>query len=160
MPVDLVTLCGHLLLSAPRSTTIPCMRPTGRNILIAIGAAIVLLGLGYVWGASGRFTVESALNETRQQLDIAEARGHILDARVSLYNMNFGEASRRMEEAKAPLRRVHQRYVDEGRTGAVRSISAAIEHLTEGQRLAGKLEQGANTKAGEALEAVRVATSQ
>jgi hypothetical protein len=136
------------------------MHPTGRYVLIAAGAAIVLLGLGYVWGASGRFTVESALNETRQQLDLAEARGYILDARVSLYDMNFGEASGRMEEAKAPLRRIRQRYVDMGRTDSVRNISAAIEHLTEAQRLAGKLDPAANTKAGEALEAIRVATAQ
>ena len=126
--------------------------------MVALGVAIVLLGIGYVWGASGRFSVESALDETRQQLDMAQARGHILDARVSLYNMNFGEASRHFEEAKAPLRRIRQRHVDAGRTEAVRGISAALEHLEEAQRLAGKLEQGANTKAGEALEAIRVAS--
>jgi hypothetical protein len=132
---------------------------TVKYVLIAVGVGIVLLGLGYVWGASGRFTIESALNETRQRLDIAEARGHILDARVSLYNMNFGEADARMEDAKVPLRRIRQRYVDTGRTDSVRNISAAIEHLTEAQRLAGKLDPAANSRAGEALEAIRVATA-
>lgn len=136
------------------------MHPTRKYILIAVGVAIVMVGLGYVWGSSGRFTLESALTETRQRLDIAEARGHILDARVSLYNMNFGEAGGSMEDAKVPLRRIRQRYVDAGRADSVRNISAAIEHLTEAQRLAGKLEPASNTKAGEALEAIRVATSE
>ncbi len=131
-----------------------------RLVLIGFAAAVVLVGLGYAWGVSGRSAMESALTDTRQQLDISEARALVLDARVSLYNMNFGDASRRLEEAKEPLRRIRQRYVDGGRTDAVRSISAALEHVEEAQRLAGKLEQAANTKAGEALEAIRVATSQ
>jgi hypothetical protein len=73
--------------------------------------------------------------------------------------MNFGDASRRLEDAKAPLRRLRQRLADAGQTDAVRSISAALEHLEEAQRLAGKLDPAANNKAGEALEAIKVATS-
>ncbi len=73
--------------------------------------------------------------------------------------MNFGDASRRMENAKDPLRRMRQRYADDGKTDAARSIGAAVEHVEEAQRLAGKLDQAANSKAGEALEAIKVATS-
>ena len=135
------------------------MQRIGRLALIALVVAIVLLGLGYGWGVSGRGALESSLDDVRQQLDIAEARGHVLDARVSLYNVNFGDATRRFEEAKVPLRRLQQHYVDDGRDDAVRSIAAAIEHLEEAQRLAGKLDQAANSKAGEALEAIKVATS-
>lgn len=128
--------------------------------LTAVGLAIVLVGLGYAWGVSGRSALQSAVHDARQQLDVAEARGHVLDARVSLYNMNFGEASRSLELAQIPVRRIRQRYVDAGKADAVRSISAALEHLDEAQRLAGRLELGANAKAGDALEAIRVATSQ
>jgi hypothetical protein len=135
------------------------MHRTLKLPLVGLGIAIVLLGIGFLWGSSGRFSIQSTLDDTRQRLDVAEARGHVLDARVSLYNMNFGEASRSFEAAKAPLRRIRQRYVDAGRADAVRNISAALEHLDEAQRLAGRLEQGANTKAGEALEAIRIATS-
>lgn len=138
---------------------ISTMKRLGRLVLFALVTVLVLLGLGYAWGVSGRGALESALDDTRQRLDVAEVRGHVLDARVSLYNMNFGDASRRLEEAKVPLRRIRQRYVDEGKDDAIGSISAAIEHLDEAQRLAGKLDQAANTKAGEALEAIRVATS-
>ena len=129
--------------------------------LLSLGLAIVLvlLGFGYVWGARGRSALETELTDTRQQLDLSVARSHMLDARVSLYNMNFGDASRRLEEAKVPLRRIRQRYVDAGQDDAVRSLAAALEHVDEAQRLAGKLDQGANSKAGEALEAIRVATS-
>jgi hypothetical protein len=80
-------------------------------------ALFVTLGLGYAWGSSGKLSLTSALDETKQQLDIAEARGHLLDARVSLYNVNFGDASRQFEEAKAPLRRVHEGRRGEHRDG-------------------------------------------
>ena len=135
------------------------MKRIGKLILIVAVSIVVVLGLGYAWGASGRGTMQTALDEARQKLDVAEARGLILDARVSLYNMNFGDASRRFEEAKDPLRRIRQRYVDAGSTDAVRSVSAGLEHLEEAQRLAGKLDPAANSKAGEALEALKVATA-
>lgn len=135
------------------------MSTRSKLILSVFVALVVCLGLGYAWGASGRLTIQSALDGTKQQLDLAEARGHILDARVSLYNMNFGDASARFEDAKVPLGRVRQRYHDEGRNEAASGIDAALGHVEEGQRLAGKLDQSANTKAGEALEALKVAIS-
>jgi hypothetical protein len=130
----------------------------GRIALAAVVALIVCLGLGYAWGASGRGVVQTALEQSRQQLDLAEARGALLDARVSLYNNNFGDASRRLEEAKGPLRKVKERYQDAGHSDAASSIDAALGHVDEAQRLAGKLDPAANTRAGEALEAIRVAT--
>ena len=135
------------------------MQRLGRLALIAVVVIIVVLGLGYAWGSAGRFSVQTALDDAQQRLDVAEARGELLDARVSLYNMNFGDASRRFEEAKVPLRRIRERYADAGKTQAARSIGAALEHLDEAQRLAGKLDPAANSKASEALEAIKVATA-
>lgn len=129
----------------------------GRILLTSLIVVVVVLGLGYAWGASGRNVIQAALDDSRQQLDLAEARGAILDARVSLYNNNFGEASKRLEDAKEPLRRVKQRHQDAGESRAASSIDAAITHVDEAQRLAGKLDPSANTRAGEALEAMKVA---
>lgn len=131
-----------------------------RLVLIGFAALIVVFGIGYAMGGSGRFTLQNALDDARARLDIAEARGHLLEARVSLYNVNFGDASRHFEEAKAPLRRVRERYQQVGKNAAAGTIAAAIAHAEEGQRLAGKLDQSANAKANDALEAVRVAASQ
>jgi len=129
-------------------------------IALAVAGVIVVLGLGYVWGASGRFSIQNALDEARQELDLAEARGALLEARVSLYNVNFGDASRYFEGAKAPLRRARERYQQIGNNAAAGNITAALEHVEEGQRLAGALDQAANTKASDALQAIRVAASQ
>ncbi|HEX6973964.1 MAG TPA: hypothetical protein VF147_06155 [Vicinamibacterales bacterium] len=135
------------------------MMTRSKLVLTAFVALIVCLGLGYAWGASGRLTIQGALDDTKQQLDLAEARGHILDARVSLYNSNFGDAAARFEDAKAPLKRVKERYQEAGRSDAASGIDAALGHVEEAKRLAGKLDQGANNPAGEALEAIKVATS-
>lgn len=131
-----------------------------RIAIAAVVALIVAFGVGYAMGGSGRFQLQTALDDVRSRLDVAEARGQVLDGRVSLYNVNFGDASRHFEEAKAPLRRVRERYQTVGKNAAAGSIGAALAHVEEAQRLAGKLDQSANAKANEALEAIRVAVSQ
>ena len=73
--------------------------------------------------------------------------------------MNFGDASRRLEEAKTPLRRTRERYSEASQDESARALATALEHVDEAQRLANKLDPAANTKAGEALEAIKVATS-
>jgi hypothetical protein len=134
--------------------------PRSRLLLSIVVALVVALGLGYAWGASGRFSIQNALDDARQQLDLAQARGALLEARVSVYNVNFGDAARHFDEAKAPLRRVRERYQQVGKNAAAGSVTAALEHIDEGQRLAGKLDQAANNKANDALEAIKVASSQ
>jgi hypothetical protein len=83
----------------------------------------------------------------------------VLEARVSIYNVNFGDAQRQLEEAKAPLTRARDRYQDQGRRDAADALSAALARVQEAQRLAGKLDQNANTQANEAMKAIQVATS-
>jgi len=133
--------------------------PTGKLILSVFIALIVCLGLGFGWGASGRSEVRTALDDAKQQLDLAEARGQILEGRVSLYNNNFGDASRHFEDAKAPLRRLKARYQDAGTRDAASGIDAAIGKVEEAQRLTGKLDPSANNKAMEALDAIKLAAA-
>jgi hypothetical protein len=131
-----------------------------RLIAAGIAALIVAAGIGYAMGGSGRFSLQTALDDARERLDVAEARGQLLEARVSLYNVNFGDASRHFEDSKAPLRRLRDRYQRLGKNASANSVGAAMAHVEEGQRLAGKLDQAANSRANDALEAIRVASSQ
>ena len=129
----------------------------GKLALSVVVGLIVALGLGYAWGSSGRSPIEHALDESRQQLDLAEARGHLLDARVSLFNLNFGEASQHFEEAKVPLGRVRDRFQKSGDRAAAEKLGTALEQIADAQKRAGKLDQSANSKAGEALDTIKVA---
>jgi hypothetical protein len=132
------------------------------KMLKLAGAGILLLtvalGAGYWWGASGRSTAQDALDGVQQRLDLADARGHILEARVSLYNVNFGDAQRQLDDAKAPLTRALDRAKAEGKKESVDALTAALGHAQEAQRLAGRLDQSANSRANEALKAIEVAT--
>jgi len=129
----------------------------GKLFLWTVLALLVCVLGGYVWGRSGRGELESTVNDVKQQLDLAEARGEILDGRVSLYNNNFGDASRHFETAKAPLQRVKQRYQDDSKREAAASIESAMTLIDEAQRMAGKLEPAANNKAGQSLDAIKAA---
>jgi hypothetical protein len=131
----------------------------GKILLAILVALIVCLGAGFIWGNSGRSTLQTTLDDARLQLDLAEARGDILDGRVSLYNNNFGDASRHFESAKAPLQRLKQRYADEGKREAASSIEAASAHVGEAQQLSAKLDPSANNKAGQALDAIKAAAA-
>jgi hypothetical protein len=129
--------------------------------LIGIVAALILaaLGLGFAWGASGRGALVQGVEDMKQQLDVAEARGHILDARVSLYSVNFGNAQRELDDAKTPLARARDRAQTAGNKDAADAFSAALEHVQNAQRLASRLDQAANSQADEALKSIQKATS-
>ena len=48
-----------------------------RRALVVLVTIIVALGFGYAWGASGRQLVQTALQQSQQQLDAVEARGAV-----------------------------------------------------------------------------------
>jgi len=130
-----------------------------KQLLVVVVLIVVALGLGFAWGASGRVALEQGLDDAKQQLDLSDARSRILDARVSLYNVNFGDAQRQLEDAKAPLMRARDRAQSDRKRDAAEALSAALTHVQDAQRLASRLDQGANTRAGEALKSIQVATS-
>lgn len=131
---------------------------TGRKLLFVVAGMIVLLGFGYVWGASGRGALQTIADESRQALDLAEARGAILEARVSLYNNNFGDASRRLEESKDALRRLKTRFADADEDQKATSIDSALKQVEEAQQLAGKLDAAAQSVAAKAHDTLKTVT--
>ncbi|SRR5258706_12185959 len=128
-------------------------------VLTVFVLVLVAFGAGFGWGASGRNTAQQAADDVRQQLDLADARGHILEARVSLYNVNFGDAQRQLDDAKAPLTRARDRAQAQGKRESADALSGALTRAQEAQRLAGRLDQNANNQANEALKAIQLATS-
>jgi hypothetical protein len=120
---------------------------------IAAGLAVALLA-GWLWGRSGRPDMATALQTSDLRGELLGARAATLDARVAIYNVNFGEASKHLEDARGLLRRTDERLKSLGRDDEVRQVQAALASIDEAQRMAGQLDQGANSRAGEAAKAI------
>ena len=120
---------------------------------IAGGLALALLA-GWIWGTSGRSAMVRALQTSELRGELLGARAATLDARVAIYSVNFGEASRHLEDARGLLRRANDRLKSLGAEDEVKQIEKALASIDDAQRMAGKLDQGANARAGEAAKLV------
>jgi hypothetical protein len=118
---------------------------------IAAGVAVALLA-GWIWGTYGRSDVSGALQTSELRGELLGARAAVLDARVAIYSVNFGEASRHLEDARGLLRRADERLKTLGRDDEVKQVETALASIDEAQRMAGKLDQNANSRAGEAAK--------
>jgi hypothetical protein len=125
------------------------------KLVLGIGAAVlVALLAGWLWGASGRSAISRELQTAQLRSDLLDARAAVLDARVAIYSVNFGEASQHLEDARGLLRRSDERFKSLGRTDESSRVQSALASIDDAQRLAGKLDQGANARAGEAAKIV------
>ena len=118
-------------------------------------ALLVALLAGWLWGASGKWDLDRALQASELRIDLLEARSSVLDARLDLYNVNFGDASRHLESARTLLGRAGERLKNLGRQDDVKRLDLALVRIDEAQQLAGQLDQGANSRAAEAAKTIQ-----
>jgi hypothetical protein len=120
-----------------------------------IALAIVLAAIvGWLYGWSGGRAAGSELETTRLRMNLLEARLQILDARLNLYNVNFGDASRNLEYSKPSLTVARGLLENAGRRDLADKIDSALRSTGEAQQLASKLSQDANGRAGQAASLV------
>ena len=123
-------------------------------VLAAFVALVTAVGAGWFWGSAGRWDRDSALRTVELRSDLVEARSSVLDARLDLYNVNFGNASRHLEDTKGPLRRATDRLRAGGRENDARRLDPALARIDEAQQLANRLDQGANARAADAAQTI------
>ena len=125
------------------------------KLILRIGLALlVAVGGGWVLGASGRSNSDRALQIADLRAELLEGRSAVLDARLDIYSVNFGEASRHFEAARTALRAANAGLMSLSRTEDVKSLEAALTRIDEAQRLAGQLNQDANALAAEAAKTI------
>ena len=130
------------------------MANTARTGLTVVAVVLVALLAGFLWGASGKSTLDRALQRSELRNELLDARAATLAARIDVYNTNFGEASRHLEDARSVAGRAAQRLDALGRDDDLKQLQSALGSIEEAQRLAGKLDLAANTRAGDAAKAI------
>jgi hypothetical protein len=131
----------------------------GRLVLYAALAIVVALGVGWLWGASGRFSIAEQARDTEQRFDLAVARAKILDARVALFDVNFGDAGRSLEQSKASLERARERFRERGQQDLAAKVDDVLTKVEAARRQAAQLDQSANARAAEAVEILETVIS-
>jgi hypothetical protein len=117
----------------------------------AIALAVLvagLLGLGY--GRSTTSVARDELEATRLRLQLVEARAQVLDARVSLYLVNFGDAGRHLAYAKTALGPARASLTGARRPEVASTLDRAVKEIDAAQEQASRLNQDANSRAAEA----------
>ncbi len=113
--------------------------------------ALVVLGIGWVWGASGRWDAEAGQRDAHLRLRLADARGALAQARVDLFELNYGQASRHLREATDALQDASERLESDGRKPDAEAVRNALARTVEAQQLAASVDTTANGRAAEAL---------
>ncbi len=120
---------------------------------IALMAALLLAVLGgWMWGAVDHARTDDALVQAGVGLHVAAARARMLEARVDLFEVNFGNASRHLEAARADLKAAAQSFDRLGRTSDAEAMRNALARVDDAQQMTGKLDQTANARLAEAID--------
>jgi hypothetical protein len=95
-----------------------------------------------------------ALESAELRSELVGARAAVLDARVAIYSVNFGQASSHLENAQGLLGRAEERLKRLGRADQTSQVQSILATIADAQRMTGKLDQSANTRAGDAAKAL------
>ena len=126
-----------------------------RLALIGLVVAAALFLGGLLLGGSGRTEAETARDQAELQLNLERARVSILQGRMALVGLNFGEASQQFDASRAPLQAARDRLNAVGRTEEAGRVSAALNSVVQAQELTLAVDRSADAKAVEALGAIQ-----
>jgi hypothetical protein len=123
-------------------------------VLWGLVAALVLLGVGWLWGASGRWDAQASLRDSELRVRLSEAQGALARARVDLFELNYGQASRHFGQARRALDDAAGRLEKNGRKDTAGAVRDALAKTVEAQQLAASVSTSANERAAEALKSL------
>ncbi|MEZ5318482.1 MAG: hypothetical protein R2752_13865 [Vicinamibacterales bacterium] len=120
-------------------------------------AVTVAFGIGWMIGGSGRAALVQEQRALEERAGFAEARALVLQGRVDLFTVNFGNASARFEEARAKVEQLQAALREVGLAERAGRLEIVLAQLRDAQRLASSLDQAAQSAATQALDALDAA---
>jgi hypothetical protein len=123
-------------------------------VLWGLVVALILVCAGWLWGSSGRWDAQAALGDSQLRMRLGDARGNLALARVDLFELNYGQASRHLQQAKDALNDAAGRLDATNQQPTAEAVRAALAKTVEAQQLAASVNTTANERAGEALKAL------
>ncbi len=136
--------------TASQAPAPPAPMPMIAKLGIALAVMAMLVVGAWFYGRTSTAPDRAQADAIRLRAMLLESRTQVLDAQVSLYTTNFGNAARHLEYAKPPLPAASVALNSAGRTELAAKVDAALQQVTEARDLAAKLSLDANSKAGEA----------
>jgi hypothetical protein len=124
-----------------------------KSVTILVAMLVAAAG-GWFWGASGRWAAERSLRALELRQDLVDGRSALLETRLDIYSVNFGEASKHLENARTALRRAHDQLQTLDRVEDAAQLQTALVGVDDAQRMAGNLDQNANTRSAEVAKIV------
>ena len=125
-----------------------------KPILWVAIAALAAVGGGWIWGASGKSTIETERRALELRADLSEARALILGARVHLFGLDFGSSAKSFGAARQIVERVQIRLRESGQAERAGRAEIVLAHLKDAERMSLALDPGAQTAADQAVQAL------
>jgi hypothetical protein len=124
---------------------------------VAVLVAATILGLGFLWGARGRWAAEERLGLVERQLFLSDARRETYAGSLELQKLNFGAAAGHFEAARAAADQLRLRFEAAGDTANSERAANSAGLLNEARSLSARLDQSAAERAQRAARALEEA---
>lgn len=128
-----------------------------KTLGILVLVAIAVFGLGWLIGASGRSDLARQQRVSEERAAFAEARAHLFEGRVDLFELNFGAASTQFERARSVLDGLQAQLREEGSAERAGQLEIALTRVREAQQMAVSMDPNAQSAAEAALHAIDAA---
>jgi len=120
-------------------------------------AAVGLVGLGWMAGASSRSVIERERGRAEMRAQFADARANILDGRVNVFESHWGESVGSFQAARNRIAQLQARLREIGQPEQAGRLEIATSHLSDAQHFAASFDPRAQDAATKALEALLAA---